>query len=375
MRLNIPKWMGIALRDAVIAAMAMLTISALTGYVVYHSASEGLKKEVQSNLLSIAQSASQLLDGDAHMQITKPEDKGSELYEHTRAPFFKLLHANPNIAFIYTVIPKDGKVYFILDSKLIKEGEKDDTSGVMEEYTDGTDTMKQALATQTAMVEDEAYTDEWGTFLSGYAPIRDSKGQFLGIVGADIRLTAYLERLNNVKKSLLIGMVIALVASILSGVGVWIVRNSALKAEEKNRHQQLQMAAMEQSRIEEQQREKAATEKQKREEMQEMAENFEFSVKGMVSQVRVQPHKCNPVPPMSHALPPIPKNALAALQLFPTKPHTALRKLLPQQKSFLSPSARYAHKPKNPAKLQLPLQTKPNPPSNRFSHSPKHPAR
>jgi len=274
-----------ALRDAVIASLAVLLISSLTGYVVYHSASEGLKKEVQSNLLSIAKSASQLLDGDMHSEITEPDQKGSELYEKTRAPFFKLLHANDNIAFIYTVIPKDEKIFFILDSKIIKAGEEDDTSGVMEEYTDGTDTMKQALASKTAMVEEEAYTDEWGTFLSGYAPIYNSKGEYLGIVGADIRLTDYMARLSNIRQSLYIGMTLAFAASVVCGFCVWLVRNSALKSEERNRQQKDQMAEMEKARIEEQQFEKGEAEKKKKKDLETLAETFEDSVKGMVSEV------------------------------------------------------------------------------------------
>jgi len=285
MRSNVKNLMSTATRDAAIAIVAVFLISALSGYVVFQSASEGLKKEVQSNLLNIARSASHLLDGDTHQQLSRPEDKGSEAYERARAPFFKLLRANPNIAFIYTVIEKDGKNYFILDSKIIKPGEKDDTSAVMEEYTDATGTMKQALATRSALVEDQAYTDEWGTFLSAYAPIYDSRGTYLGIVGADIRLTDYLMRLDNIRKALILGLTVSLVAAVIWGVCVWFGRTAALKSERKNKDQQAQMIAMEQTRTEEQQREKAEAEKKKHAELQELAETFEFSVKGMVSQV------------------------------------------------------------------------------------------
>jgi len=279
------KWNAQALRDAVIASVAVLAISSLVGYAVYHTASEGLKKEVQSNLLSLAKSASNVLDGDLHEQITQPEQKGSETYEAARSNFFKLLRANENIAFIYTVIPRNEKIFFILDSKIIKPGEEDDTSGVMEEYTDATDTMKQALGTRTAMVEEEAYTDEWGTFLSGYAPIHNSKGEYLGIVGADIRLTDYMARLAKIQHSLYLGMAIALLAATICGIGVYYARKRAINAEAMNHQQQERMAAMEISRVQEQQQAMEEAEKQKRAGLEEMAQHFERSVKGMVSQV------------------------------------------------------------------------------------------
>jgi methyl-accepting chemotaxis protein len=281
----VKKHSSIALRDALIAALIMLCVSALTGYVVYRSAAEGLKNEVQGYLLSLAKTASEMTDGDLHQQITQPEEKYSPLYEKTRAPYFKILKANPNIAFIYTVIQKEDKILFILDSKIIKAGEKDDTSAVMEEYADATDTMKQALAQKRPMVEDEAYSDEWGTFLSAYAPIYNSNHEFIGIVGADIRLTDYLERLSKIKRALFIGITIAFVFSCLIGFGVWWIRRAALNAQATNKYQQQQMLQMEQFQIQEQQLQREDAEKQRQNLLQKMANDLESSVKGVVERI------------------------------------------------------------------------------------------
>lgn len=276
---------SIAIRDAVIAAIAVFVIAALTCTVVYVVASDALKKEVQGNVLSIAKSAGKLLDADLHTQITQPEQKGSALYEQARAPFMKLLHANDSIAFIYTLIKKDGKLHFILDSKVMKDGEKDDTSGVMEEYTDATDTMKRAMDTRTALVEDEAYTDDWGTFLSAYVPIYDAKNNFMGIVGADIRLNTYLERQSNMRMAMVIGLVLALVASGIVGFGVYVVRRSALLAQQQNMEQQVQMAAMETERLRQEALAKEAAEMDKRQALYALADMFEISVKDVVQRV------------------------------------------------------------------------------------------
>ena len=75
---------GIAGRDGIIAAFAVLLIAGGTGWVVYRSAVHGLENEVKSNLLSLANSAAALTDGDGLAQITEPEDRGSTLYEAVR---------------------------------------------------------------------------------------------------------------------------------------------------------------------------------------------------------------------------------------------------------------------------------------------------
>lgn len=271
-----------ALRDGAVSALIIFAIALLTGWAVYTSAATALKREVQDNLLSLAKSAAHLVDGDLHEQITQPDQKYSDIYEAARKPFFGLLHGNPNIAFIYTVVPKDDKIFFILDSKILKEGDEDDTSNVMEEYKDATDIMKQALKERHAMVEEEAYTDEWGTFLSGYAPIYDSADNFIGIVGADIRLTDYLARLANVRHALLIGIFIAFLASICAGFVVFVVRRAALETAQKAHEKDLSLKEMEERRRAEQERERKDADEKHRIMLNGLADGFEESVKGVI---------------------------------------------------------------------------------------------
>ena len=49
-------------------------------------------------------------------------------------------------------------------------------------------------------VDDDFYTDKWGTFLSAYAPIRDSSGTVVGLLGVDMkrdRVVARQEYIDN----------------------------------------------------------------------------------------------------------------------------------------------------------------------------------
>ena len=280
---NLTRFFNPALRDALIAACAVMLIAVITGIAVYMSAGAALKKEVQAGLLNTAKSAAGLLDMDLHKQLNAPEQKGGELYEQARAPLFKLLEANHNIAFIYTVVRgEDKKIHFILDSAIPKPGKEDETSGVMEEYTDASEIMLQAFDERRSMVEDQPYSDEWGTFLSAYAPIKDASGTFVGMVGADIRLDDYLAQVAEIRQALLLGIAVAFIASLLAGAAVWYVRKTALHAQEQNRLQQEQMHAMEdRQRTERAEQERLRVEQQKRD-MHEVAESFEATVSHVI---------------------------------------------------------------------------------------------
>ncbi len=285
MPLSSPKFFNSAFRDAVIATIVLLLVSVITGYVVYRSAEAGMKKQVQNGLLGIAKSAAELTDGDAHQQITEPAQMGSLLYEQIREPYFKLLKANPNVTFIYTAIQKDDKVYFIMDSKLFKPDEKVEYTDIMTQYDDATEVMLQSFQEQKALVEDQVYSDDWGTFLSGYAPVFNSKKEFVGIVGADMQVNDYLDQLDRIRKSLLIGIGVAAIASLLAGVCVWYVRNAALKMAAQHKEQQAQMERIKQQQVEEQKRQKAEAEQQRKKALEDIAGHFEQSVQGIIAQV------------------------------------------------------------------------------------------
>jgi adenylate cyclase len=75
-------------------------------------------------------------------------------------------------------------------------------------------------AFRVPVVEIEPYTDEWGTVLSGYAPIVDADGKGVALVGVDVFAT----RLDAMRDQVLVAtLVLYGVASLLVGVLSWIV--------------------------------------------------------------------------------------------------------------------------------------------------------
>ncbi|HZJ24765.1 MAG TPA: GAF domain-containing protein [Anaerolineales bacterium] len=67
------------------------------------------------------------------------------------------------------------------------------------------------------ILEPEFYTDEYGTFLSGYAPIFSSEGQRVGVIGVDITANTILAREQEYRNRLIIIFLIALGLIVVAG--------------------------------------------------------------------------------------------------------------------------------------------------------------
>lgn len=210
-------------------AAIMFLVATLSMSMVYHGSNKSLKQGVQNQLLNLAQSAALLTDGDAHSKLDSPDDKTSALYLEVQAPHLKLLKANPGIEYIFSMVMKDSKVFIVMDSTLKRDAEVP-TSDVMAEYKDYTPMMKKALTEQKAMVEDEVYSDEWGSFLSAYAPLYDSSRKFVGIVGVDLRAKEYSKKLTELRKFYVQGILFALIASIVFGIFMYRAKSKCMNA-------------------------------------------------------------------------------------------------------------------------------------------------
>ncbi|MBN2657895.1 MAG: methyl-accepting chemotaxis protein [Spirochaetales bacterium] len=126
-------------------------------------------------------------------------------------------------AYIYTMRPAgSGQFEFILDNANISEDEED--WDFMEIYDDAPGEILEVYESGKPILA-EPYTDEWGTFLSLFSPIRDSGGAVKGVLGIDFDIT-YVTALKN--RALITFIVIIVLALVLAtSVGIIIARSIA----------------------------------------------------------------------------------------------------------------------------------------------------
>jgi methyl-accepting chemotaxis protein len=86
---------------------------------------------------------------------------------------------------------KEGeKLFFVIDDAYLET--PDDVAAIGEEYTDYEKAIIDGFNAPTA--SSEFYTDKWGTFMSGYAPIRDEGGRTVALVGVDMKVEKVLAK-------------------------------------------------------------------------------------------------------------------------------------------------------------------------------------
>jgi methyl-accepting chemotaxis protein len=199
----------------ILSYVAVVALSCvLLGGILFSQISARTQEDLETRLLSIVQTVAEYIDGDQHALLTSYDLESSPFYIEAQHKLQQVMEANPDLVYLYTLAKtSDGNVYFALDASV---GEDHSDLGSM--YESNPD-MEVAFSGKATTVSDFV-TDDWGTFLSGYAPIRNSEGEVVGVVAADIsaeHVRAAQRKL--LMSTLLIGVIAAAIAS---GVGIWI---------------------------------------------------------------------------------------------------------------------------------------------------------
>jgi len=146
----------------------------LSYYLMYGLVLDNLKQE----LIALAQGGSMLIDGDQH-QMLKPGDEATVFYRQQR----KLLQEyqrKTGVRFVYTMVAGGNMgARYVIDA---------DTEKTYQRIGLGYKVLPSMLKAfkGNASTDDKVISDVDGKFLSGYAPIRNSQGQTVAILGVDL---------------------------------------------------------------------------------------------------------------------------------------------------------------------------------------------
>jgi diguanylate cyclase (GGDEF)-like protein len=225
-------------RDAAIVSAVLLLTAIVSLFGLYRAAHSATTREIQSSLLRVAEAAASLVDGDLHRAIEQAGREDTPAYAAAVKPLAAVRDRVSGVRFIYTMTLRAGQPCFILDATPPGDADGDrveDHSALLEPYHDADPALLFALRTGQPAATPLPESDRWGTLVSGYAPIRDSTGTCVGILGVDMTADVYYERLAPVRRAALAGIVPAVIATLVAGGVTFIVRRGALAAEEQLR--------------------------------------------------------------------------------------------------------------------------------------------
>lgn len=188
--------------------VAVVLVSGSVGTYFYNTAVNGLFEGLRTRLRYSAGLLSRSLDARDLDGIRGREDIDRPEYRVKLALLREFEAANPDIAYIYVMRKVAGRVEFVLDSDPTQE-----QALPGEEYADPPTNMLLGFSEQAA--DDEIHEDQWGVFLSGYAPLKHGDGRYL--VGIDMRADEVRSKLRTVRTAGLASLLASLVlASLLS---------------------------------------------------------------------------------------------------------------------------------------------------------------
>jgi diguanylate cyclase (GGDEF)-like protein len=185
-------------------------------------------------LVSLAEAASTTVDPVLQNEIRRPEQLNDADYVRAVEPLRRLRRAVPDIHYVYTFTSDGRDVRFVLDAAdpgAKSVGGVSDQSGVWEIYEHRSPAMMLVLGNGhgpgVASATTEQVTDEWGTFMTGFAPIFDAGGHQIGAVGVDVDASVLLARLKAARNRALLGLIPAGILIALLG---WVFYRIRLRS-------------------------------------------------------------------------------------------------------------------------------------------------
>ena len=175
---------------SIILVLLMLVFSAGAVWSIATETKGVLKDSVREELMSIAGATASQIDGDAFILLESGSEDSTE-FLIIRDQLRRVKETVPDILYIYTMRQNGGLIEFVVDGDY---GYADDASLIGDAYPDAEPEMH--LGFEGLSANEDFTTDQWGTVLSGFAPIHDSDGNVVGIVGVDMDSTLVQEEID-----------------------------------------------------------------------------------------------------------------------------------------------------------------------------------
>lgn len=210
-------WQRLHNRLTILYGLTTLVALILLGLIFYRSGAEAEIHALQQRLLSTVTSLAASVDAEAVAASPLEGTEMTPLHRELLSRFTEVADRDADVETIYLLRPtgEPTKLRFMVDYA------KDGDSGAPGEAYDATDLPVMLRGFARPSVEDEPYTDEFGTTLSGYAPIMTADGRSVGLVGIDVeawRLDAIRQEVFT-SVALVFGVAVILLAIVAAIVG------------------------------------------------------------------------------------------------------------------------------------------------------------
>lgn len=171
-----------------VLASGLSLLGVAAAWMLFSQSIETANRAGREELLSLAQISSLQVDGDEHDKLTSPSQSSSQSYKSQNQKLANVLQHTRDIRFVYTVKKVGGNYHFILDPTPPGDADGDgvdDKSYLMDPMDEPSTALIQAFELGTPTVDLDPTEDRWGTWISGFAPIKNKDGKVVAVIGLD----------------------------------------------------------------------------------------------------------------------------------------------------------------------------------------------
>lgn len=197
-------------------------VALIVGSVAYSNMGNFLQKKCKDDVMEIAVIAAENVDGEIFAKAMEGDEAALSTVKDSLSFFL----VGDSVTYVYTLMPKDADWFqFVVDT------DPDDPGEYAEDY-EAQDAMFEAMQGRSSVTKDP-FTDEWGTFYSGYAPVSQG-GKVLGIVAVDYEASSIQTSLNSLIRNILFAVGAALLFAVAAALMVAVrMRRNFIKVNDK----------------------------------------------------------------------------------------------------------------------------------------------
>jgi methyl-accepting chemotaxis protein len=187
-------------------------ISIILSLALYEVSKAQLMRGIHERMTNIVTLAALQVDGDLFQSIPNEANPPPPAFQQIDARLKQVMRLTGGIANIYTMrLDDQDQIRFVVDGS-------PEPAALGEVYEDASPLLAENFASmRQAVVENEFYTDKWGTWYSGYAPFYTSDGQVAGVLGIDLSAEDIVaEERQMLTTALSIGFGVSLVVGLLA---------------------------------------------------------------------------------------------------------------------------------------------------------------
>ncbi|MBD1557264.1 hypothetical protein HC752_09945 [Vibrio sp. S9_S30] len=214
--------------EAVLCSSIFILLLWVTTYLLYSKSLNALEDQIKIGLISTVRASASTLDGARHLTFDDNTKASDSSYQIMAMQMEKIRRAATDVRYIYTSVLKENNVYFMVNpspqNDADGDGLPDPPPALMTLYDDAPIELKRSLERHS--VEISTYRDQWGSFISAYAPFYSNEGDFAGVLAMDLEVSAFQDRLESIERVFDKAKIIILFLGLIVGMIIWWIRRS-----------------------------------------------------------------------------------------------------------------------------------------------------